>query len=49
LTAAITAAMTTAPIAFWQLHFDPRTTYLVLDDDPTHDARVLLHPRVAHP
>jgi hypothetical protein len=43
--AAITAAMTTAPIAFWQLHFDPKTTYLVLDADPTRDARVLLHAR----
>ncbi len=47
--AAIAAAMTTTPIAFWQLRFDPKTTYLVLDGDPTRDARVLLHPRAVHP
>jgi hypothetical protein len=43
--AAITAAMTTTPIAYWNLHFDPNTTYLVLAGDPRRDARVLLHPR----
>jgi hypothetical protein len=41
--AAITAAMTTAPIAFWGL--DLADSYLVLDGDPRHDARYLLHPR----
>jgi hypothetical protein len=43
--AAITAAMTTTPIAYWNLHFDPYTTYLVLAGDPRRDVRVLLHPR----
>jgi len=41
--AAITAAMTTTPIAFWGL--DLADSYLVLDGDPRHDARYLLHPR----
>jgi hypothetical protein len=43
--AAITAAMTTTPIAYWGLHFDPSKTYLTLDGDPRQDVRVLLHPR----
>jgi hypothetical protein len=43
--AAITDAMTTAPIAYWGLHFDPGTTYLELAGDPRRDVRVLLHPR----
>jgi hypothetical protein len=42
--AAITAAMTTSPIAYWGLHLAD-STYLVLDSDPRQDARVLLHPR----
>lgn len=41
--AAITAAMTTAPAAFWG--FDLGDSYLVLDGDPRHDVRHLLHPR----
>jgi hypothetical protein len=41
--AAITAAMTTTPIAFWGL--DVTGSYLVLDGDPRRDATVLLHPR----
>jgi hypothetical protein len=41
--AAITTAMTTTPIAFWGL--DLAGSYLVLDGDPRHDARQLLHPR----
>jgi hypothetical protein len=41
--AAITAAMTTTPIAFWGL--DVASSYLVLDGDPRHDVRQLLHPR----
>ena len=47
--AAITAAMTTAPAAFWGITFDPKTTYLELDGDPRRDARVLLHARVVRP
>jgi hypothetical protein len=41
--AAITAAMTTTPIAFWGLHVDGS---LLLDADPRRDASVLLHARV---
>jgi imidazolonepropionase-like amidohydrolase len=41
--AAITAAMTTTPIAYWGL--DLAGSYLVLDGDPRRDAGVLLHPR----
>ncbi len=41
--AAITAAMTTTPIAYWEL--DVRDSYLVLDSDPRRDATALLHPR----
>jgi len=41
--AAITAAMTTTPIAYW--HLDLAGSYLVLDGDPRHDVRQLLHPR----
>jgi hypothetical protein len=41
--AAITAAMTTTPIAFWG--FDLARSYLVLDGDPRHDIWHLLHPR----
>ncbi|HTR53799.1 MAG TPA: hypothetical protein VMJ10_24060 [Kofleriaceae bacterium] len=40
--AAITAAMTTTPIAYWGLHLDAQ---LELDGDPRSDARVLLHAR----
>jgi imidazolonepropionase-like amidohydrolase len=47
--AAITAAMTTTPIAYWGLDLGiargAEATLLVLDGDPRHDARVLLHPR----
>ena len=47
--AAITAAMTTTPIAYWRLDLGvargAEATLLVLDGDPRHDARVLLHPR----
>jgi hypothetical protein len=41
--AAITAAMTTTPIAYWGLHLPAE---LELDADPRSDARVLLHARV---
>lgn len=41
--AAITAAMTTTPIAYWGLELTGST--LVLDGDPRHDVRQLLHPR----
>ncbi len=44
--AAIAAAMTTTPAAYWGIAFDPKTTYLVVDRDPRRDARVLLHARV---
>ncbi|HUJ62546.1 MAG TPA: hypothetical protein VLX92_28790 [Kofleriaceae bacterium] len=44
--AAITAAMTTTPIAFWKL--DLAGSYLELDRDPTRDAGALLHPRSVH-
>ncbi|HET9620292.1 MAG TPA: hypothetical protein VFP84_02920 [Kofleriaceae bacterium] len=47
--AAITAAMTTAPAAFWGLAFElapgRAASFLVLDGDPRRDARVLLAPR----
>jgi hypothetical protein len=43
--AAIADAMTTTPIAYWGLHFDPNTTYLEVAGDPRRDVRVLLHPR----
>lgn len=46
--AAITAAMTTTPIAYWQLPLDlaqgNEATFLLLDGDPRTDASVLLHP-----
>ena len=38
--------MTTTPIAFWGL--DLGGAYLVLDGDPRHDIRHLLHPREVH-
>lgn len=41
--AAITAAMTTTPIAYWGL--DLGGVHLVLDRDPRRDAQALLHPR----
>jgi hypothetical protein len=44
--AAITAAMTTTPIAYW--HLDLGGAYLLLDGDPRHDVRQLLHPREIH-
>ncbi len=40
--AALTAAMTTAPLAFWGLEVKER---ILLDADPRHDASVLLHAR----
>lgn len=47
--AAITAAMTTAPIAYWGLPLTLKAgdeaTFLVLDKDPRTDAAVLLAPR----
>jgi imidazolonepropionase-like amidohydrolase len=48
--AAITAAMTTAPIAWWKLPlatFEPgaEATFLVLDADPRVDADALVTPR----
>jgi imidazolonepropionase-like amidohydrolase len=43
--AAITAAMTTTPIAYWGLSLPG---YLVLDGDPRHDVRQLTHPREVH-
>ena len=41
--AAITAAMTTTPAAYWGIDLSGST--LVLDGDPRHDVRQLLHPR----
>lgn len=38
--------MTTTPISFW--HLDLGGAYLVLDGDPRHDIRHLLHPREVH-
>ena len=48
--AAITDAMTTAPLAFWGLteRVQREATYLELDGDPRTDASVLLHPRAVH-
>ena len=47
--AAITAAMTTAPIAYWKLPLTLKpgdeATFLVLDNDPRKDASALLEPR----
>lgn len=43
--AAITAAMTTTPAAFWNLHADT----ILLDADPRRDATTLLRARVAAP
>ena len=47
--AAITDAMTTAPLAFWGVSAGPsvgrEATFVVLDGDPRRDANVLLHPR----
>ncbi|MEO7734254.1 MAG: amidohydrolase, partial [Kofleriaceae bacterium] len=49
--AAITAAMTTAPAAYWGLPFalakGAEATFLVLDGDPRRDAGVLVAPRQA--
>jgi imidazolonepropionase-like amidohydrolase len=46
--AAITAAMTTTPIAYWQLPLEleagDEATFLMLEGDPREDASVLLHP-----
>lgn len=41
--AAITAAMTTTPAAFWGLHAKG-ASFLLLDRDPRVDASVLVHP-----
>jgi imidazolonepropionase-like amidohydrolase len=41
--AELTAAMTTAPIAYWKLALDD--SYLVVDRDPRTDSRALLEPR----
>ena len=50
--AAITAAMTTAPLAFWGVAAGPgvgrEATFVVLDGDPRRDASVLLHPRAIY-
>jgi len=50
--AAITDAMTTAPVAFWSLPVGPEpgreATFVVLDGDPRRDAGVLLHPHAAY-
>jgi imidazolonepropionase-like amidohydrolase len=50
--AAITEAMTTAPLAFWGLSVGPaagrEATFVVLDGDPRRDASVLLHPRAVY-
>ena len=50
--AAITDAMTTAPLAFWGVSVGPmagrEATFVVLDGDPRRDASVLLHPRAAY-
>lgn len=50
--AAITAAMTTAPLAYWgvDLHVGPgaEATFLVLAGDPRRDATVLLAPRAVY-
>src|SRR5439155_15889882 len=47
--AAITAAMTTTPAAYWHLPFatamGSEASVLVLDRDPRHDVRALLSPR----
>ena len=49
--AAITAAMTTTPTAYWNLPFaltaGAEATFLLLDADPRLDASVLLSPRAA--
>jgi hypothetical protein len=45
--AAITAAMTTAPLAYWGITVDAGT-YLELAADPRRDASVLLAPRAAY-
>ncbi|HEY1547123.1 MAG TPA: hypothetical protein VGG28_04860 [Kofleriaceae bacterium] len=46
--AAITAAMTTTPLAFWGIAAGPsvgrEATFVILDGDPRRDASVLLHP-----
>jgi hypothetical protein len=42
--AAITAAMTTVPAAYWGIALGD-STYLELSGDPRRDARVFLHPR----
>ncbi|HEY3803429.1 MAG TPA: hypothetical protein VGL61_12510 [Kofleriaceae bacterium] len=50
--AAITDAMTTAPLAFWGISAGPEVgreaTLVVLDGDPRRDASVLLHPRAVY-
>jgi hypothetical protein len=44
--AAITAAMTTVPLAFWGI--DATGTHLELDRDPRRDATALLHARAVY-
>jgi hypothetical protein len=50
--AAITDAMTTAPLAFWGITAGPavgrEATLVVLDGDPRRDANMLLHPRAVY-
>ncbi|MFN0252171.1 MAG: hypothetical protein ACKV2T_35170 [Kofleriaceae bacterium] len=50
LVAAITAAMTTVPLAYWKLSLAPfvpgaEATFLVLDADPRVDAETFVTPR----
>jgi imidazolonepropionase-like amidohydrolase len=49
---AITAAMTTTPLAFWgwdaAVAAGHEATLVVLDGDPRRDASVLLHPRAVY-
>jgi imidazolonepropionase-like amidohydrolase len=50
--AAITAAMTTTPAAYWGFDFAiapaHEATFLVLAGDPRHDAKLLLTPRAVY-
>jgi hypothetical protein len=50
--AAITDAMTTAPLQFWGISAGPavgrEATLVVLDGDPRRDASLLLHPRAVY-